>query len=315
MEVLFVVIVLNGLFANANCNTGSDLSVVNQDIERELKDLKDTVSTLQREINHERSSRMEVDRELSALTRRYRTLLLEFDDVKREQEESKSDLAKNISSVSVELNRNLDKISNDQLNSQNKTDEILTKIQANMKREETETNSEIQNVSAAAASIKQELKKLYNADAVSGNRTDTALSKLETALFAINQTFLASVVTGTLQRGRQAKELGVLKLNTENVKTELSDALMTLNKTMVNMSSEMVILQRGYQANELQKLKLETIQSVNQVKEDIAFLNKAFRNISADALNLRQTVDYYHKYKGEYIVTFSKVKCISLNLL
>ena len=308
MEVLFVVTVLNGLFANSECNTGSDLPIANQDIQRELTDLKDTVSTLQREINHEQSSRLEVDRELSALTRRYRTLLLEFDDVKREQEESKSDLVKNISSVSVELNRNLDKISNEQLNSQNKTDEILTMIKADMKKEETKTQSQMHNLSVATTSNKHKLKTLYSAHADSDNRTNTTLLKMESALSAINQTLLASLVTGTLHRGRQAKELGILKLKTENVKTEMSDALMTLNKTMVNMSSEMVKLQNGHQTNELQKLKLETVSSVNELKEDIAFLNKTFTNISADALNLRQTVDYYHKYKGEWIATFSKVK-------
>ena len=64
----------------ALCNTGLD--VPKSKVDTELRLLKDEMSTLRQELNYERTARIDLDKELSALTKRYRQLSLENDDIK-----------------------------------------------------------------------------------------------------------------------------------------------------------------------------------------------------------------------------------------
>ena len=75
-------------------DTGSDTYQYDKDA-AEMKYLKDTVQVIKQELNNERTSRINMDREMTALTRRYREIILEHSDLKMEHDQFKKDLSIN----------------------------------------------------------------------------------------------------------------------------------------------------------------------------------------------------------------------------
>ena len=75
-------------------DTGSDTYRYDKDA-AEIKYLKDTVQVIKQELNNERASRINMDREMTALTRRYREIILEHSYLKMEHDKFKKDLSIN----------------------------------------------------------------------------------------------------------------------------------------------------------------------------------------------------------------------------
>ena len=67
------------LFTSTSCNTGSDVHCqVSPDVTTEIKLLKEELNALRHQMNYEKTARVELDKELTEMTKRYRQLLLEF---------------------------------------------------------------------------------------------------------------------------------------------------------------------------------------------------------------------------------------------
>ena len=65
--------------SSASCDTGSDLQI--SDFSKEIKLLKDEMMSLRTQLNYEKTARLELDKDLTEMTRRYRQLSVEFDDL------------------------------------------------------------------------------------------------------------------------------------------------------------------------------------------------------------------------------------------
>ena len=94
MAGLLCLVLLTLSFPYTISDTGSDTYQYNKD-SAEMKYLKDTVQVIKQELNNERASRINMDREMTALTRRYREIILEHSDLKMEHETFKNDLSIN----------------------------------------------------------------------------------------------------------------------------------------------------------------------------------------------------------------------------
>ena len=71
---------------NAFSNTGSGVSVNTAKVDTAIRRLREELGVLRQEINYDRSARKDLDRDLSDLTRRYRQLLLEYNEIKDENQ-------------------------------------------------------------------------------------------------------------------------------------------------------------------------------------------------------------------------------------
>ena len=70
------------LAASSSCNTGSDVRCqVSPDVTTEIKLLKEELNALRHQMNYERTARIELDKDLAEMTKRYRQLSLEFDGI------------------------------------------------------------------------------------------------------------------------------------------------------------------------------------------------------------------------------------------
>ena len=67
-------------------NTGSGVSVNTAKVDTAIRRLKEEMGVLRQEINYDRSARKDLDRDLSDLTRRYRQLLLDYNEIKDENQ-------------------------------------------------------------------------------------------------------------------------------------------------------------------------------------------------------------------------------------
>ena len=66
----------------ALCDTRSYLHHLTSEAAVEIKLLKDEVNSLRQQMNYDRTARLDLDKELTSMTTRYRKLEMEFDDIK-----------------------------------------------------------------------------------------------------------------------------------------------------------------------------------------------------------------------------------------
>ena len=131
MELVLYFVLLNVLFANVD--TGSGVSLQYNDLHVELKDLKEIITTMKREMNVLGAARINLNKELSNLTRRYRKLLIKNNDMKRALEEAKREVAANLSSTTMDIKHEVDEALTAW--TQNTTNALISKTQGDMRME------------------------------------------------------------------------------------------------------------------------------------------------------------------------------------
>ena len=131
MELVLYFVLLNVLFAYGD--TGSGISLQHNDLNVELKYLKEIITTMKKEINFLTAARINLDKELSDLTRRYRKLLIENNDIKRSLEEAKREVAANLSSTTMDIKHEVDELLTAW--NENTTNALISKTQGDMKKD------------------------------------------------------------------------------------------------------------------------------------------------------------------------------------
>ena len=99
MALFLCIILCNAFLKHVYSDTGSYQFAQNN--AAELKYMQKAIWIMKREINFQATSRINMDKELSELTRRYRELMIENNDIKRELKETKINTGNNASSVAT----------------------------------------------------------------------------------------------------------------------------------------------------------------------------------------------------------------------
>ena len=116
MDLIVYLVIVVLVISSAVCDTGSNQQI--SDFSKEMKLLKDEMLSLRTQLNYEITARIDLDRDLTEMTKRYRQLSIEFDDLEEELK------------TKIEMERNLTESKYRQLtenveSSRNYTDEEL----------------------------------------------------------------------------------------------------------------------------------------------------------------------------------------------
>ena len=89
--------------SSAVCDTGSNQQI--SDVSKEMKLLKDEMMSLRTQLNYEKTARIDLDRDLTEMTQKYRKLSIEFD----EQLKTKIEMERNFTESKYhQLTENID---------------------------------------------------------------------------------------------------------------------------------------------------------------------------------------------------------------
>ena len=75
LSACFVLLTISSAF----CDTDSNLQI--HDFTKEIRLLRDEMMSLRTQMNYEKTARIELDKDLTEMTRRYRKVSIEFDDI------------------------------------------------------------------------------------------------------------------------------------------------------------------------------------------------------------------------------------------
>ena len=297
-------------------DTGSDVF-----LQKNSMKLKEILMDIKKDIQLNTDARRDLDKELSELTRRYRELVIENNDIKTELVQTKDELmetrnamvknittiAKNVSSVKTDITDKLDKTN---AVSHNRTKNLLSKLKTYLEKElEVTKNDIVSNMTSVSMDLTDELKDVVKAQEDSAHKASAQLSKLQGNLKReLEKTKTDMVYNITSVTADMTKKFdNKLKVHssthnrTDISLSKLRGAMSSLNQTLTS-AIKIGTQQRGQQAKDISKLKQETENSDTNTNQTIAIINGTLMDVAKEVVRLQEKVDSNPvQYKGELI--------------
>ena len=313
MEIYVYIVFFVVCIVHVFCNTGSDQLSWNA---AELKDIEDKLKLMKNDINFQSKSRINLDQELSDLTRRYRELLLENSDIQEAMEETKHDVVQNMTSATLNVKHELGNVLKTLSASENKTSVLLSKIRADTTRELEETkNVMVGNMTSVAANVQRELDNVVKAQSDAGIKTSSFLSKIQTDIeetledskndMVNNMTSLSTDIRNEIHNVLKAQSASDVKLNVflNKMQTVVNQELAkTRNDIVNNMTSVRTELdgEIGDVAKRLSESDIKTDSSLSKLQNEVTSLNQTLAAaVSSGALQQGQHTKELDKLKHD----------------
>ena len=275
--------------------------------------LKEILMDIKKDIRLNTDARRDLDKELSELTRRYRELVIENNDIKRELVETKDELtetkntiAKNVTSVKTELKEDLSNVYKAQTDSENKTSLLLSKLQSDTDRKlEVAKN----NMTSIKMDLTVELADIVKTQEDSNNNSKVLLSNLQTdVLKKIGETKkgLAENITYVARNTKQhiddikrelwktesgltetknaiVENITSIAKNVSSVKTDITDKLDKTNVVSHNRTRNLLSELQTYLEKELEVTKNDIVNNMTSVSMDLTNELKDLVKVQADS--------------------------------
>ena len=302
---VYIVFLIVGI-AFVCCNTGSDQLSWNA---AELKNIEDKLTSMKDDINFQAKSRINLDQELSDLTRRYRELLLENSDIQEAMEETKHDVVQNMTSATLKVKHELGNVLEALSASEIKTSVLLSKIRTDTTRELEETKNVMAgNMTSVAANVLNELDNVVKAQSDSSIKTSAFLSKMQTDMeetledtkndLVNNMTSLSTHVRNEIHNALKAQSVSDVKTSVflNKMQTAVNQTLTkTKNSIVNNINSLKRELDDVVKSQTTSNIKTDSY--ISKMQTDFTTLNQTLAALLAGRVNglrLKGKTMYYN---------------------
>ena len=305
MELFVYIILMSTCIGFLYSDTGSGQFLQKNNIK-----LKEILMDIKKDIRLNTDARRDLDKELSELTRRYRELVIENNDIKTELVQTKDELmetrnamvknittiTKNITSVNTYINDELNNVRHTQTASDNKTNTLLSTLQADTdKKLEVNKNGIVSNMTSIKMDLKMKLEDVVKAQADSNNKSNVLLSHLQAdVLTKIGETKkeLAENITYVARNTKQniddmkrelwkteseltdtknaiVDNITSIAKNVSSVKTDITDKLDKTNAVSHNRTKNLLSKLKTHLEKELEVTKNDIVSNMTSVSMDL----------------------------------------------